>query len=403
MNTNKQINIMILLVFVAVFLTGAYTLFDPGRADDARDKQHEATVERGAWLFSQNCRACHGDAGEGGAASNRLRQAPPLNRPDLQGIDSETNEVDDAALGEAYDLVFNTITCGRVGTAMPTWGQRHGGTLNDEQIKQLSIFITEGGDEAWRLAEEYALEGVEEFGLHSLDTQDHLTLAGPVGEDDTEIPVTPLFDAEGNPTVSQGGRLQVVTRTEDGELERGEIMIVTEEPQEGDTTVTVERGFGTTSTEAYEAGTELIEPPSPPDPPTIVEQACGQLARGGDGAVDETPRTELTITARNIAWNTSRLFAVANVPLTITVNNEDDGVPHNWEFFAGEEPEGEPVAGTEVENGPVVQTLNFGPLAPGDYFYWCQVHPQMEGIMSVVVPEAGAGGGGGATSPTATP
>ena len=48
----------------------------------------------------------------------------------------------DAAKKTAYKLVFNTINCGRVGKAMPTWGQSQGGVLNDEQMRQLAIFIT---------------------------------------------------------------------------------------------------------------------------------------------------------------------------------------------------------------------------------------------------------------------
>ena len=93
MNTSKQINIMILLVFLSVFATGAYTLWDQTRAEEAEGEQLEKTIWRGAWLFSQNCRTCHGDAGEGGQASNRLRIAPALNRPDLQGMveDAEGN------------------------------------------------------------------------------------------------------------------------------------------------------------------------------------------------------------------------------------------------------------------------------------------------------------------------
>ena len=86
MNTSKQITVMVVLVFIAVLATGAYTLWDPSRATDARATQLQKTVDRGAFTFSQNCRVCHGDAGEGGAASNRLAQAPPLNRPDLQGV-----------------------------------------------------------------------------------------------------------------------------------------------------------------------------------------------------------------------------------------------------------------------------------------------------------------------------
>ena len=87
--------------------TGAYTLWDPSRATDARATQLQKTVDRGAFTFSQNCRVCHGDAGEGGAASNRLAQAPPLNRPDLQGVKS--GAVDPVEKVNAYKRIYYTI------------------------------------------------------------------------------------------------------------------------------------------------------------------------------------------------------------------------------------------------------------------------------------------------------
>jgi hypothetical protein len=46
------------------------------------------------------------------------------------------------AFDEDFLMIMNTITCGRAGTAMPTWGRVHGGTLSGEQIRQLSVVIT---------------------------------------------------------------------------------------------------------------------------------------------------------------------------------------------------------------------------------------------------------------------
>ena len=164
MNTQKQIIIIVGLIFLSIIATGAYWMWDPDRAENAEDHQLETTVWRGAFLFSQNCRTCHGDAGEGGLQGNRLREAPALNRPDLQGIDPETGEVDEQSKDRAFDLIFNTINCGRVGRAMPTWGQAQGGTLNDEQIRQLTTMIVEGT--GWEDAKEFALEGFPPGDVH---------------------------------------------------------------------------------------------------------------------------------------------------------------------------------------------------------------------------------------------
>ena len=388
MNTNKQINIMVLLVFLAVFATGAYTLWDPNRADNARDKQREATLMRGAFLFTQNCRVCHGNAGEGGSASNRLRAAPPLNRPDLQGRETAGGEVDETKKKQAYSLVFDTIVCGRVGKAMPTWGQEQGGTLNEEQIKQLSVFITEG--DAWDLAEEFALEGVPNFDVHG-DRVEGLALAAPLAEGDTDLVLT---KPEG---FGVGQRLKIAD----------EIVQITEyDAATG--AITVERGIGTTNAAAYEAGTEVLNEPSPPDPPSITQPACGQLLPPPveDGPADP-PSADLTIIAQGIAWNKKELSAIADVPLTITVDNRDAGVPHNIHFTVGNEPGGEEVAATAIENGPVTQTLNFGPLGEGEYFYVCDVHLNMEGVLTAVpaseAPAAGATPGTQPVEPTPEP
>jgi len=48
-------------------------------------------------------------------------------------------------------LITNTIMCGRVGTGMPPWGQSQGGVLSDEQMRQLTVLITQG---RWDLVKE---------------------------------------------------------------------------------------------------------------------------------------------------------------------------------------------------------------------------------------------------------
>lgn len=385
MNTSKQVNVIILLIFLSIFATGAYTLWDPNRADSAKVRQEEMAIERGAWLFSQNCRTCHGNQGEGGSASNRLRAAPPLNRPDLQGI-GEDGEVDETVRAQQYRLVVNTIICGRVGRAMPTWGIEQGGTLNDEQIRQLALLITQPGEEGWAQAEEFALEGVPAFDKHG-DAFNRLQVAEPVGPDDTTIVLNKFVDS-----VSPNVRLQV-----------GEELVLVQEVDAQARTVTVERGLGTTDAEEHAVGTEILEVPEPPvEPVATVAAACGQTAQASAVVPPLPPSDSLEIVAQGTAWNRSALTAIADVPLTILVNNEEaGGVTHNIHFFQGAEPGGdelpaEQCAGmadgcfSEITTEDV--TFNFGPLPVGDYYYICDVHPQMEGVLSVVEPGAPAPG-----------
>src|SRR6476469_7274219 len=133
MNTSKQINLMVLLIFVLLIALGAYTLFDPTRQQDARQEQTDLLAQRGASLFATNCRPCHGDVGQG-------RIGPALNRPELR---------DPAKLNANQTFVRDTISCGRVGTLMPTWGADHGGPLDAEQIRGLVTLITVDPNDAW--------------------------------------------------------------------------------------------------------------------------------------------------------------------------------------------------------------------------------------------------------------
>ena len=150
MNTSKQINVMVILVILTIISLVGYTLWDPLRAEEAEETQVEKAAERGATIYAQYCRTCHGDVGEGGALAERLPQAVPHNRPDLQGRLEEGGPIDPVAKGDALKKVYNTIRCGRVGTMMPQWAVEQGGPLNDTQIQQLTTLIVEG---RWDLAE----------------------------------------------------------------------------------------------------------------------------------------------------------------------------------------------------------------------------------------------------------
>ena len=141
MNTSKQVNIMVILIFLTLIALGAYTLFDPHRQSEARTNQVDLLASRGAAEFAQYCRPCHGDIGQG-------RIGPPLN-PVYRKQAGLSNLTDPNAITENQLFVTNTITCGRVGTLMPTWGQSQGGPLSDEQIRNLVTLITVDPNNAW--------------------------------------------------------------------------------------------------------------------------------------------------------------------------------------------------------------------------------------------------------------
>ncbi len=370
MNTSKQINIMILLVFAAVIAAGAYTIWDPHRASEARTRQLELTLDRGAYLFAQNCRACHGDAGEGGAKGNRLVLAPPLNRLDLQGRKTAGGPVDLAAQNAAYKLVFNTITCGRVGKAMPTWGDTQGGPLNAEQITDLTIFITNGT--AWGTAEKYANE---------LSNTSHLTLTKALDSTSTVVAISNVTPLAKDTYIKIDNELMDVTAVD-----------------KSAGTVTVQRPSGNTKAAAHKAGAEvLVEPPIlDPAKASITQPACGQLlppavptttGPAGTPTAVPTPAAnaqQITIVGENILFDKTAITANASAPITITFDNKDAGVPHNIQFFNGNSNTAPSIGMTEIATGPVTQTLNLGTLKPGSYYYQCDVHPTtMYGTLTV--------------------
>lgn len=126
MNTQKQITLMVALVFVMLGGCAAYTVYDQPRENASAAAQQSTLAERGARIFARYCRQCHGNAGEG-------RIGPQLSRDELRNPNTLT---------ETQQWVTDTITCGRIGKVMPPWAIREGGSLTDEQIRDLVTLIT---------------------------------------------------------------------------------------------------------------------------------------------------------------------------------------------------------------------------------------------------------------------
>ncbi len=113
-----------LMVTVAVFVMGAlYWLAEPARMQAAEEELIAETIEHGRHLYSEQCVACHGPNGEG--APN---VGPALN---IQTFLKAANDF----------TIFDVISDGRPGTAMPSYGQEHGGTMNAQDIADLTAFI----------------------------------------------------------------------------------------------------------------------------------------------------------------------------------------------------------------------------------------------------------------------
>jgi LysM repeat protein/mono/diheme cytochrome c family protein len=154
LNTQKQIFLIVVLFFAFVGGCSAYAVFDiPHRAQDQADFLHNESVDRGALLFANNCRTCHGISGEGIIG-------PQLNTDNFKNQDP-------LVLAQTRAMLTHTISCGRAGTQMPAWLNTNGGSLSEEQINHLVDFLTAPVDpsilgpdgkptsEGWKLAVEY--------------------------------------------------------------------------------------------------------------------------------------------------------------------------------------------------------------------------------------------------------
>jgi plastocyanin len=113
------------------------------------------------------------------------------------------------------------------------------------------------------------------------------------------------------------------------------------------------------------SNTAAAVPTKPPGTPT---QTAAATASGDAGQ-----GTTLTLVAKDTLFDKSELKAKPG-DVTIVMDNQDPGIPHNLHVFKGTDSKGQDMGVTEIEAGPVKQTLKLN-LTGGEYFLVCDVHP----------------------------
>jgi len=117
------------------------------------------------------------------------------------------------------------------------------------------------------------------------------------------------------------------------------------------------------------------------------------IGPGGPGGPGGTgpggPGGGVTVVAQNIAFDTSTI-RLEPVPTTITFENRDAGVQHDIAIYSDSSLADE-LFGGELVTGPATVDYAVPALPPGEHYFQCNVHPNMNG--SVVVSDAGEGGG----------
>ncbi len=111
------------IVFMVVLVAGffAYRVREPSLRKDAERAQTISYTKVGKKLFADSCAQCHGKNGVGG-------DSPTLNAKEF--LKSTTDE-----------QMRLLIAGGVSGSDMPAWGQDYGGTLTDEQVRQLVTYL----------------------------------------------------------------------------------------------------------------------------------------------------------------------------------------------------------------------------------------------------------------------
>ncbi|MEO8510275.1 MAG: cupredoxin domain-containing protein [Chloroflexota bacterium] len=99
---------------------------------------------------------------------------------------------------------------------------------------------------------------------------------------------------------------------------------------------------------------------------------------GGDCATADADNN-ITMSAENLAFSASCIEAPADTAFTITFENKED-VPHNIAIFT-DDSKSESLFNGEIVTATTV-TYEVPALPAGDYYFDCEVHPDMNGSVT---------------------
>jgi len=283
---------------------------------------------------------------------------------------------DAAVLADKVKLITNTITCGRVGTAMPTWGQSQGGPLSDEQIRQLMTVITTG---SWDVVE-------HEDELHDKLATKILT---PVSDSTTSIQVSDVSVFTADNYIHLGDdRLQVKTVPNYKDAKGNPL-------KDRSGTITVTRGvLGTTPLE-HPVDEPVYSYTGPPSDPAITGSStsvCGQnppapVAVGSPTTIpDPFDGQTVDVSAAALKFNVPTITVKTGGNVRIRFKNNDAATNHNISFYKSSTDKTAVAGGAVSLQFPGVNENDFSFAVPtaGTYYFQCDVHPTtMNGTFTV--------------------
>jgi plastocyanin len=122
----------------------------------------------------------------------------------------------------------------------------------------------------------------------------------------------------------------------------------------------------------------------------VATMACGG---GGSGAttgatiptpaVRGTAASSIRLVAKDLKFNTDEITLEPNQQATVTLDNQDAEVLHNFSIYTTTDA-ATPVFKGDLTTGPTTETYTIPPLQPGAYYFRCDVHPDtMHGTLVV--------------------
>jgi mono/diheme cytochrome c family protein len=142
----------LLTIFFAFFMP-AYWFREPARMAAKEESFDEESIDRGKIYFAlttdpetgesnlrgKECARCHGNNAEGGTNpffDPNTGQMRIVNVPELQSVFARYEEPPEG-YEDARAFIRETIDRGRPGTDMPTWGNKFGGPLTEQEIDDI--------------------------------------------------------------------------------------------------------------------------------------------------------------------------------------------------------------------------------------------------------------------------
>jgi plastocyanin len=106
--------------------------------------------------------------------------------------------------------------------------------------------------------------------------------------------------------------------------------------------------------------------------------STGGGSTGGAGTIEPA-----TVTAQGLAFDTKTLTIPADTPTKLTFDNNDAGTPHNVAIYPSSSDLSTPLFRGDIVTGPATATYDVPALKAGSYYFHCDVHPTMNGTVTV--------------------